>query len=100
MFASLSQGYTTTLTLTPNILVTCTHTGGWPVWVLEVFRFSRPAEGCREERLHLKGSVGMSGSSLEAHMAISSNVMKVEHTIVLCVVSEVFSKVNGSYTHL
>lgn len=58
-------------------------------------------EGPREERLHLKGSAGVSCSSLEARAANSRDIMKMERTIVVPVVNVLWNICQNTldYTH-
>lgn len=78
-----------------------TH-GGWPLWVLQVFRLSWPVEGCREERPQPKGrQVCFVGSLKVCTPTLRAN-MKMERATAVCVVTVSCSicEANVSSTHL
>lgn len=62
----------------------------WPSVVLVFFGLSWPVKGHRQERLHLKGSAGVSCRSFEVCVVTLREVMKMEHTI-----EEVISVLKG-----
>lgn len=53
-----------------------THKGDWPAQVLCVFGLFGSVEGCKEERMHLKGSTAGSWNSLKGSTATTKEGIK------------------------